>query len=230
VRHDNTEEPLAPYPIELTCDFTTEDGMNLHLRAIRPGDAQSLVVFHTALSPTSIYRRYFFGHRQLSALEVERFTRVDYVDRMALVVEDGDRLVAVCRYERVSDTSEAEVAFVVADDYQLHGIGTLLLERLVDAARTRGITRFVAYTLSENRIMLQMLANSGFMLSTTRDAETITVRFPIEPESNYRTLRKTHLVRMQNGLHPPKVDHLLTTETEDMSSAEDPFVSLGTNG
>jgi GNAT superfamily N-acetyltransferase len=200
----------------------------LLLRPIRPDDAQGLVEFHLGLSPTSIYRRYFFGHSKLSELEVERFTCVDYVDRLALVVVDSDRLVAVCRYERAPDTTEAEVAFVVADNFQHHGIGTFLLERLVDAARPRGITRFLAHTLAENQTMQQVFTNSGFRLTTTRDAETITVRFPIEPESSYRTSRKAHLARMQERSRvPAEIEHAMRTETEVASSAEAHIASLG---
>jgi GNAT superfamily N-acetyltransferase len=199
-RLTSVAEVVVPYPIELMCDITTGDGTRLHLRPIRPDDAQNLIEFHESLSPESIYLRYFFGHSKLSALEVERFTCVDYVDRLALVVEDAVHIVAVCRYERVPETSEAEIAFVVADNYQHQGIGGLLLERLVEAARPRGITRFLAYTLMENRIMQQMFADSGFRLTTTRDDEVVTVRFPIEPESNYRTSRKAHFARMQGRL------------------------------
>jgi RimJ/RimL family protein N-acetyltransferase len=186
----------APYPAELACDFTAGDGTKLHLRPIRPDDADGLVEFHEGLSPSSIYRRYFFSHPKLSAIEVERFTCVDYVDRLALVVEDNDRLVAVCRYERTPETSEAEVAFVVDDKYQHHGIGTLLLERLADAAWNRGLTSFVAYTLTENRAMLKLFADSGFTLKTTREAETVSLRFSIEP-GTYRASRKAPQARTQ---------------------------------
>jgi RimJ/RimL family protein N-acetyltransferase len=221
VLSDGTKDPSAPYPSELACDFTTNEGTKLHLRPIRPGDAHSLTEFHEGLSPTSIYRRYFFGHSKLSELEVERLTCVDYVDRFALIVEDRDRLVAVCRYERVPDTSEAEIAFVVADDYQHHGIGTFLLENLVEAARPRGITKFVAHTLSENRTMQQVFADSGFRVTTSRDAETVIVRFPIAPESNYRTSRKAHLARMQERLQGPKlVENANSNEAEVASGAE----------
>jgi GNAT superfamily N-acetyltransferase len=188
---------------ELTSDVTTEDGTRLHLRGIRPDDAHGLMKFHESLSETSLYRRYFFTHPKLSELEVERLTCVDNVDRLALVVEDGDLLVAVARYERTPQTNEAEIAFVVADEYQGHGIGTFLLERLADAARTRGIKRFLAYTLSENRIMMKVFTDSGFSLTTTREGGTVILRFPIEPESNYRSLRKAHLARMQGRVSEP---------------------------
>ena len=73
------------------------------LRPIRSDDAAGLVAFHARLSPRSVYRRFFFVHPVLSATEVERFTCVDRVDRVALVAEDGDRLVAVGRYDREAD-------------------------------------------------------------------------------------------------------------------------------
>ena len=62
---------------------------------------------------------------------------MDYVDRLALVIEDGDELVAVARYERYPDTPNAEVAFLVRDDYQHLGLGHRLLESLADAAWAR---------------------------------------------------------------------------------------------
>jgi GNAT superfamily N-acetyltransferase len=157
-------------------------GSVLTLRAIRPDDAPRLVDFHEHLSPRSIYRRFFFVHPKLSAAEVERFTRVDYLDRFALVAEDGGELRAVGRYERIAGTTEAEIAFVVTDEYQHQGIGTVLLERLAEAAWGSGITTFVAYTLSDNREMIDVFMNSGFKVSTSSEDGTTTVRFPIDPD------------------------------------------------
>jgi GNAT superfamily N-acetyltransferase len=164
-------------------------GSVLTLRAIRPDDAPRLVDFHEHLSPRSIYRRFFFVHPNLSTAEVERFTTVDYLDRFALVAEDGGHLRAVGRYERMAGTTEAEIAFVVTDDYQHQGIGTVLLERLADAAWGNGITRFVAYTLTENREMLDVFMKSGFTVSTSSEDGTTTVRFPIDPDGERSGVR-----------------------------------------
>ena len=60
-----------PYPAQLECDIMTVTGVKLHMRPIRPDDAQSLVNFHLQLSSGSIYRRYFAVHPELSAKEVE---------------------------------------------------------------------------------------------------------------------------------------------------------------
>jgi GNAT superfamily N-acetyltransferase len=177
------------YPAGLESVERLRDGMTVRFRPIRPSDGDALVAFHDGLSPQSVYRRFFFVHPHLSVPEVERFTRVDYVDRMAFAVLDGERIVGVGRYERLPGTTEAEVAFVVTDDHQHLGIGTLLLDHLADAARTQGIDRFTAQTLSDNRDMLGLFLASGFPVATSSDAGTVTLRFPIAVTADYRTAR-----------------------------------------
>ena len=182
---------IPDYPEEMVSDVVTQMGTPLHVRPIRPDDAPLLVDFHRRLSLRSVYRRYFYVHRNLSAAEVERFTHVDYVNRLALVAEDDHGLVAVARWDRIRDTSDAEVAFVVADQYQNHGVGTMLLEQLAAAAWQRGITAFVATTLAENREMLNVFANSGFPVTTAWEHDTVSVRFPITPNGVYRPACRT---------------------------------------
>ena len=177
---------LGRYPFELVDDVETTTGGTVHLRPIRPDDGRLLTQFHENLSPQSVYRRFFFMHPRLSVTETEKFTHVDYVDRLALVAEHDDRLVAVGRYERIPGTADAEVAFVVADDFQHQGIGTVLLERLAGAAWKNGITSFVAQTLSENGDMLEVFMRSGFHVTSTTEHGTVSVRFPIQPDDAYR--------------------------------------------
>jgi GNAT superfamily N-acetyltransferase len=157
-------------------------GRVVQLRPIRPDDDARLVEFHNRLSPLSVYRRYFFAHPHLTEAEVQRLTRVDYTGRLALVVLDGDRLEGVGRYERIPGTSDAEVAFVVADDCQHQGIATALLDHLADAARGHGIASFVAETLADNRDMLGVFMHSGFPLTTRTEYGTVSVRFRIGPD------------------------------------------------
>jgi len=171
------------FPEELEADVQVANGATLRLRPIRCSDAEKLVEFHTHLSPDSIYRRYFSLHPVLSTTEVRHFTQVDYVNRLALVVEDGDALVAVGRYDRYPESTTAEVAFVVRDDYQYLGIGHRLLAALAAAAWERGITDFSAETLSTNRSMLSVFRHSGFLVTTTSEFNEISVRFSIEPRT-----------------------------------------------
>ncbi len=102
------------------------DGATVHVRPIRPNDGNRLLRFYRRLSPETVYGRFFIAHPGLSAGEVDHFTHVDYHDRLALVGEHADELVAVARYDRVPGTVDAEVAFVVSDAHQGRGLGTLL--------------------------------------------------------------------------------------------------------
>jgi GNAT superfamily N-acetyltransferase len=174
------------YPAELVGEVTTRVGTKISVRPIRPDDGPALVDFHQHLSARSVYRRFFSVHPNLSVAEIERFTCVDYVDRLALIAHDDDRLIAVGRYDRTLGTPEAEVAFVVADEFQHHGIGTFLLERLADAAWHCGITTFVALTQAENREMLGVFVDSGFDVSTSFEDGVISIRFAIAPDDMYQ--------------------------------------------
>jgi len=203
VSHDH-EVPIAneltgptskPYPGELECDIMTVTGVKLHMRPIRPEDASSLVNFHLQLSAGSIYRRYFAVHPELSAKEVEHLTTVDYVDRFAYIIEDGDELIAVGRYDHIPKTTDAEVAILVTDHFQHHGIGILLLWHLARAARPNGITHFVAETQADNRGMLGVFRDSGYPLTTSIEDEIVSLRFPIQSteQSHAHFLRRTTL-------------------------------------
>jgi GNAT superfamily N-acetyltransferase len=176
----NRDEFLpGSFPEELNADVMVTSGATLHLRPIRADDAEKLVVFHSHLSFDSIYRRYFSLHPELSADEVRHFTQVDYVDRLALVIEDGDEIVAVGRYDRYPESPTAEVAFVVRDDYQHLGLGHRLLDALAVAARERGITTLCAETLFANHDMMAVFRHAGYPITTSSEFGEISVRLEI---------------------------------------------------
>jgi GNAT superfamily N-acetyltransferase len=176
----------------MVCDVRTRHDAALRLRPIRPDDAPGLVTFHESLSARSIYRRFFTVHPHLTSTEIERFTCIDYVDRLALIVEDGTGIVAVGRYERSEGTTEAEVAFVVADAFQHLGLATLLLEHLAAAAWPIGIQTFFASVLADNREMVGVFVHSGFDVGTTVEDGTVEVRFSIEPDAPYIATQAAH--------------------------------------
>ena len=177
------------YPYELAGDVTTNAGLHLYMRPIRPDDAQGLVIFHHSLTADSVYRRYFSMHPTLSERELEHLTRVDYRDRLALVVLERGQIIAVGRYDRIQKRDEAEVAFLVADKLQHHGIGLLLLQHLADAALAQGITIFTAETQMDNRGMIGVFEGSGFPVTLSVDGQMVSVRFPIQPTDASRAVR-----------------------------------------
>jgi GNAT superfamily N-acetyltransferase len=164
---------------DLDVDETGVKRSGFRLRAIDPEDGAALVRFHSRLVPESVRRRYFYPHLKLSSGEVTHLTHVDGRDRAAFVIVHGSEIVAVARYNRLDDPAIAEVAFVVADEYQHHGIAAMLLRRLVRTARIAGITQFCAEVLAENAPMMSVFYNAGFPISQSRERDVVELTLQI---------------------------------------------------
>ena len=169
-------------PDRWACDAVLADGGTVHVRPITPVDAGALEALHERLSDHSVYLRFFSVHPHLTEREVERFTTVDGDQRMALIATLRDHIVGVARYERSPrNPEEAEVAFVVEDAHQGRGLGMLLLEHLAVYARSRGIRRFVAETLPQNRPMQEVFRRAGFVEKARFEDGIVRVELEIEP-------------------------------------------------
>ncbi|QXC62165.1 GNAT family N-acetyltransferase [Aquihabitans sp. G128] len=176
------ESPEEPdYPERWEADVVLSDGGTMAVRPIRPDDAERILAFHERQSPESIYFRFFSPRPRLSERDVERFTHVDYVDRMAFVGLIGDDLVGVARYDRHRARSDAEVAFFIDDDHHGRGMATVLLEYLAAAAREVGISGFTASVLPQNRKMLGVFTQAGFTARSHFEEGVIEVELGIEP-------------------------------------------------
>src|SRR5262245_44380219 len=116
------------------------------MRPIRPSDTGMLRKFHAGLSADSILFRFFHFVPVLSEEDAAHFTHVDYLSRMALlattIVGGEEQIIGVVRYDRVGQDA-AEVAFVVTDRWQGHGLATALLYRLAAYAHAHGLNTFV---------------------------------------------------------------------------------------
>jgi acetyl coenzyme A synthetase (ADP forming)-like protein len=179
---------LAEYPSEFELDVVLRDGETVQVRPITPSDGPLLVDFFERMGPESRYFRFFRVKQSLPPEEVAFFTTVDYDTRMALIVLDGESMVAVARYDREgAGSKEAEVAFAVADDQQGRGIGTELLQLLTSHARQNGVEQFRAFVLPENVQMMRVFRNSGYELRRTVDDGVYTVDFPVAYTEGART-------------------------------------------
>jgi len=172
------------YPREWEADVLLADGGTARLRPIRPSDAELLVAFYDRVSPESKYLRFFAPYPRLSRRDVKRFTEVDYVNRVALILTLGGEMIGVGRWDRLDEDTrggKAEIAFLVEDAHQGRGVAQLLLEHLAEAARERGITGFVAEVLPENRRMAQVFADAGYRVRKGVEDGVLVVEFPILP-------------------------------------------------
>jgi len=135
---------------------------DLRYRPILPDDWRRLQRFHLRLSGYTVELRFHGAKRELSVPLAHRLTTMDGRNTVGIVATTGTRgrIIAVGRYSRISSTS-AEVAFVVEDAYQHHGIGHGLLQRLKTVAFQNGITTFVAEVMPGNLPMITLLRHAG---------------------------------------------------------------------
>ncbi len=172
--------PAPPqYPSADVADVALRDGSSIHFRPVRVDDGERIREFLEGVSEDSLLYR-FFG-----ATSIDWATRwavdVDYSDRYAIVAEQGiDReIVAHAAYVR-TDARSAEVAFLVTDELQGHGISTLMLAHLAAVARRHGIERFTAEVMGGNNRMLEMFRTSGFPTHLQAAAGEVHVEFSTE--------------------------------------------------
>ena len=169
---------LSGYPAHREADVVLRGGGVVRFRPVRPEDEPKIFGLLTSLGSESRLNRFFSLGTDLGA-EARRAVDVDYKRTYALVVTAGTerRLVAHAAYYAKPEGS-AEIAWVVADDWQNKGLGTLLLAHLAEHAESLGIGPFVAYVLPENRRMADVLRASGFPLRTWRTVGQVMFEFP----------------------------------------------------
>ncbi|GAA4353394.1 bifunctional acetate--CoA ligase family protein/GNAT family N-acetyltransferase [Angustibacter luteus] len=198
-----------PYPAHWEADVVLRDGGVVHLRPIRPDDAPAVEEFHAGQSAESIYLRFFAPLARLSDRELQRFTNVDHRDRVGLVATLDDAIVGIGRYDRI-EGSTAEVAFNISDAHQGRGVGSVLLEHLAAAARERGIGKFVADVLPQNRKMIAVFSDAGYQVSHRYEDGVIALSFDISPTEDSDQVREAREHRaearsVQTLLNPTSV-------------------------
>jgi RimJ/RimL family protein N-acetyltransferase len=133
--------------------YRLPDGAAVRVRPIRSSDAGWLAAGLEHLSERTTLLRFLTPKRTLSSNELRYLTQVDHYDHEALVAIDprDHQPIGVARYVRdQSHPDSAEVGIVVADEWQGHGVGTLLLDALHERAMEARISRFTGLVMSDN--------------------------------------------------------------------------------
>jgi acetyltransferase len=171
---------IRPYPRRYVVH--RDDG--IVIRPIRPEDEPAIIRFHKELSDRSVYFRYLQMMNLSSRVAHERLIRICFVDydrEIALVAERGGEIMAVGRLHKARGSSEAEFALVVADPHQGKGLGTSVLERLIDVARREGLGRVPADIHTDNGAMQRIVRKLGFKLRRELGDPTVTAVLDIPP-------------------------------------------------
>ncbi|MDO1530041.1 GNAT family N-acetyltransferase [Fulvimonas sp. R45] len=151
----------------------TRDGRQLRLRAIEPGDVAAMQRCFTRLSPEDIRRRFLHAMSELPTPMAQRLCRIDPAVETAFVLMDESvhpaEMRGVGRIYVDDTTRSAEFSVLVEQAWSRRGLGALLMKRLVDDCRRRGLAELWGYVLMENRPMLELCRELGFRTAMLPD-------------------------------------------------------------
>lgn len=164
---------IHPYPRHFISEFQLVDGTTITIRPVRPEDARLEQEFTANLSARSKYFRFMENLRELTPQMLVRFTQIDYDREMALIATftgtTKETAVGVARFITFPDQQTCEFALVVADNWQNKGIGSNLMNRLIEIAKNKGLKSMMGEILADNTNMLTLVQNLGFIIGNSRD-------------------------------------------------------------
>jgi hypothetical protein len=171
--------PLSEYRHKVTL----RDGSEILIRPLCHADVDKYLSMFNCLSNETKFLRYHFVKLHMSAKEAEESCSLDFKDRLALAAErDGtglEHIVGIGRMDRIGNSSEAEIAFLVDDKDQGKGICTLLLNDLVVLGKKMGINKCIGLLTNENVIMLNILRKFAPDAEVKVEGSDILARFSI---------------------------------------------------
>ena len=143
---------------------TIRGGERVLIRPVRPEDMTLYPEFLGDVSAEDLRLRFFSRIAELSAAEIDKLSHLDYGREMAFIAldEDTGHMLGLVRLKDELDEETAEFAILVRSRLKGHGLGWLLMRRVIDYAKEQGLRRVYGDVLVENTTMLQMCAELGF--------------------------------------------------------------------
>jgi len=162
---------IAPYPARYEQEWLMRDGEPCWLRPMHPEDGTLLQALVQRLSPESRYFRFASSLLELPQSMLARLSLIDYSREMAMVAMQShpDRIIAVSRYITNLDRKSCEFSLLVDDDYAGRGLGTKMMNCIMEVARDRGLEEIEGLVLANNSPMLKLMRSLGFTVATYED-------------------------------------------------------------
>jgi acetyltransferase len=177
---------ISPYPKELEEMLTLADGRTLLIRPIRPEDEPAFQTLFSKLSMEDIRMRFLHAMKILTHSMAARLTQIDYDRQMALVLcsprtQEETELYGVVRLAADPDNERAEFAILLRRDMTGKGLGSMLMRRIIDYARNKGIRELYGDVLPENRPMLRLCEALRFKIGChPQDPGTVYVSLALD--------------------------------------------------
>jgi acetyltransferase len=154
--------PIPASALALASHARLRDGREVRIRPVECHDGPVVQAFIGRLSPGTSRRRFFRPVKGLTPAALARVVEVDYSRSMSVVAEADGAVVGLAEYVASPGERSAEVAVVVADEWQGAGLGRLLFGALVAHAANQGLARLRGEALADNAPLLALTHRFGF--------------------------------------------------------------------
>jgi acyl-CoA hydrolase/RimJ/RimL family protein N-acetyltransferase len=153
------------YPQEEEREFELKNNIKIVVRPSKASDVRGLQDLFYKLPPEDVYTRFFRSLKSLPVSEAEHLCNVDYKQEMAFVVTTGERekekIIGSSFYVVDHSTNMADVGYMILHEWQGMGLGSILQERMIEYAKSKGLKGFTADILVENTAMLKLAKKCG---------------------------------------------------------------------
>jgi acetyltransferase len=168
---------IRPYPQEWERHLALRDGTDVFVRPIRPEDERLYGPFFAHVTPEDLRLRFFAPVKDFGHAYVARFTQIDYARAMAFIAIDSasGNMAGVVRLHSDANYETGEFAILVRSDLKGGGLGWLLMQQIIDYARSEGLKTIEGQILRENSTMLAMCRELGFAIGPDPDDTDICV-------------------------------------------------------
>jgi N-acetylglutamate synthase-like GNAT family acetyltransferase len=143
------------------------DGTPVLIRRLAAEDVSLYPDFLSGVTAEDMRLRFFAPMKEISHDLLDKLTHYDPIHAMAFLAieEHSGRMLGVVRLHDDASGSSAEFAILVRSSLKGHGVGWLLMQRMIEFARQKGLRSIHGQVLSENTTMLAMCSELGFHIA-----------------------------------------------------------------
>jgi acyl-CoA hydrolase/RimJ/RimL family protein N-acetyltransferase len=174
------------YPSNIAITHLFGNDITIRFRAIKPSDEEGMRRLFYRCSDEAVYTRYFSPIKTMPHSKMQEYVNIDYSDTLAIVGLTGEpgngKIIAEARFVRHHNSSYADAAFIVDENYQNMGIAGFMYKILVRLAKERGLKGFTADVLPSNKAMLKVFQKGGHTVNSWFEEGVYCLKIPFSDE------------------------------------------------
>lgn len=164
---------ISPYPTKYETTWRMRDGRMVILRPIKPEDEPLWLEMFQNFSEQSIRYRFFQIIKDTPHETRVRYCNIDYDREIGIVAElneDGRRrILGVVRLITEPDGKTGEIAFIVADPWQGLGLGSKMVDFMIEICKDKRLETVYGVMLPDNYQAIQLMKKMGFTIQYLED-------------------------------------------------------------